>query len=151
MLWNGAMQYNLYQKKVRCPPSLRENEPALPLSFPCVATTTIIQFWTSARGIHPQWFQRKIRGAGWKLNALQDAIQECYEGLQEASGERALPYRTLARWVKAFHRHASAWLSCIKGKWCAHRECVSIYLRFCIFEVLGASTSQVIGARNEWW
>ena len=31
------------------------------------------------------------------LNARQ-----CYEGLQEACGEHALPYCTVARWVKAF-------------------------------------------------
>ena len=28
--------------------------------------------------------------------------RQCYEGLQEACGERALPFRTVVRWVKAF-------------------------------------------------
>ena len=28
--------------------------------------------------------------------------RQYYEGLQEACGERALPYHTVARWVKAF-------------------------------------------------
>ena len=28
-------------------------------------------------------------------------MQYCYEGLQEACGERVLPYCTAARWVKA--------------------------------------------------
>ena len=28
--------------------------------------------------------------------------RQCYEGLQEVCGERALPYHTVARWVKAF-------------------------------------------------
>ena len=28
--------------------------------------------------------------------------RECYKGLQEACGEHALPYHTVARWVKAF-------------------------------------------------
>ena len=28
--------------------------------------------------------------------------RQCYEGLQEACGELALPYHTVARWVKAF-------------------------------------------------
>ena len=28
--------------------------------------------------------------------------RQCYEGLQEACGERALPYCTVAGWVKAF-------------------------------------------------
>ena len=28
--------------------------------------------------------------------------RQCYEGLQEACAERAVPYCTVARWVKAF-------------------------------------------------
>ena len=28
--------------------------------------------------------------------------RQCHQGLQEACGESALPYRTVARWVKAF-------------------------------------------------
>ena len=28
--------------------------------------------------------------------------RQCYEGLQEACGECALPYHTVAKWVKAF-------------------------------------------------
>ncbi|PNF28316.1 hypothetical protein B7P43_G04757 [Cryptotermes secundus] len=30
--------------------------------------------------------------------------QQCHQGLQEACGEYALPYRTVARWVKAFNK-----------------------------------------------
>jgi len=29
--------------------------------------------------------------------------RQCHQGLQEACGESALPYRTVARWVKAFN------------------------------------------------
>jgi hypothetical protein len=28
--------------------------------------------------------------------------QQCHQGLQDACGESALPYRTLARWVRDF-------------------------------------------------
>ncbi|KAJ4445749.1 hypothetical protein ANN_12434 [Periplaneta americana] len=30
------------------------------------------------------------------------SAQECFQGLREACGDAALPYRTVARWVKAF-------------------------------------------------
>jgi len=30
--------------------------------------------------------------------------QQCHQGLQEACWESALPYRTVARWVKAFNK-----------------------------------------------
>ena len=29
--------------------------------------------------------------------------RQCHQGLQEACGESALPYRTVARWLKAFN------------------------------------------------
>ena len=35
--------------------------------------------------------------------------RQYYEGLQEACGERALPYHTVARWVKAFKEGRHAW------------------------------------------
>ena len=30
------------------------------------------------------------------------STQECFQGLSEACGNAALPYRTVARWIKAF-------------------------------------------------
>jgi len=34
--------------------------------------------------------------------------RQCHQGLQEACGESALPYRTVARWVKAFNEGRQA-------------------------------------------
>jgi len=34
--------------------------------------------------------------------------RQCHQGLQEACGESALPYRTVARWVKAFYEGRQA-------------------------------------------
>ena len=31
------------------------------------------------------------------------SAQTCFQGLQEACGDAALPYLTVARWVKLFH------------------------------------------------
>ena len=33
--------------------------------------------------------------------ARSSSSQECFQGLRKACGETALPYRTVARWVKA--------------------------------------------------
>ncbi|KAG8232166.1 hypothetical protein J437_LFUL012238 [Ladona fulva] len=30
--------------------------------------------------------------------------RQCHQGLQEVCGDSALPYRTVARWVKAFNK-----------------------------------------------
>ena len=40
----------------------------------------------------------------WKKieRARGRTARQCHQGLQEACGESALPYRTVARWVKAF-------------------------------------------------
>ncbi|KAJ4451251.1 hypothetical protein ANN_02712 [Periplaneta americana] len=35
--------------------------------------------------------------------------QECFQGLREACGDAALPYRTVARWVKAFREGLLHW------------------------------------------
>jgi hypothetical protein len=35
--------------------------------------------------------------------------RECHAELQEALGDRALPYRTVARWVEAFKRLPHRW------------------------------------------
>ena len=102
ILWNGARQYNLNQRYVRCPPSLWANELSLPPSFPCAVTTTIImQFWTSAHGIQSQWFRRKIRGDGWISNVLEVAMQD---SVTKACGERALPFHTSSKvgWWSVF-------------------------------------------------
>ena len=34
--------------------------------------------------------------------ARSRSTQECFQGLREVCGDAALPYRTVARWVKAF-------------------------------------------------
>jgi len=34
--------------------------------------------------------------------------RQCHQGLQEACGQSALPYRTVARWVKAFNEGRQA-------------------------------------------
>ena len=34
--------------------------------------------------------------------------RKCHQGFQEACGESALPYRTVARWVKAFNEGRQA-------------------------------------------
>ncbi|KAJ4437127.1 hypothetical protein ANN_17262 [Periplaneta americana] len=36
------------------------------------------------------------------------SAQECFQGLREACGDAALPYRTMARWVKAFREGRDA-------------------------------------------
>ena len=35
--------------------------------------------------------------------ARSRTARQCHQGLQEACGQSALPYRTVARWVKAFN------------------------------------------------
>ena len=41
----------IYIRGRRCQHSLGANDLTLPPSFPCVATTTVMQFWTNAHGI----------------------------------------------------------------------------------------------------
>ena len=36
------------------------------------------------------------------------SAQNCYQGLREACGDAALPYRTVARWVKLFREGRDA-------------------------------------------
>ena len=40
--------------------------------------------------------------------ARSRTTQECFQGLREAYGDPGLPYRTVARWVKAFRKGRDA-------------------------------------------
>ncbi|KAJ4436961.1 hypothetical protein ANN_17093 [Periplaneta americana] len=53
---------------------------------------------------HPKTILTKLEQRSWiKIEmARGHSAQECFQGLREACGDAALPYRTVARWVKAF-------------------------------------------------
>ncbi|KAJ4447075.1 hypothetical protein ANN_09064 [Periplaneta americana] len=53
---------------------------------------------------HPKTILTKLEQHSWiKIEMARDhSAQECFQGLREACGDAALPYRTAARWVKAF-------------------------------------------------
>ena len=46
----------------------------------------------------------KLERCSWiKIEVAQGrSTQECFQGLSEACGDAALPYRIMARWVKVF-------------------------------------------------
>ncbi|KAJ4450833.1 hypothetical protein ANN_02264 [Periplaneta americana] len=53
---------------------------------------------------HPKIMFTKLEQRSWiKIEVARGrSAQECFQGLREACGDAALPYRTVARWVKAF-------------------------------------------------
>ncbi|KAJ4450294.1 hypothetical protein ANN_01714 [Periplaneta americana] len=53
---------------------------------------------------HPKTILTKLEQRSWiKIEmARGHSAQECFQGLREACGDAALPYRTVAQWVKAF-------------------------------------------------
>ncbi|KAJ4438964.1 hypothetical protein ANN_14918 [Periplaneta americana] len=52
----------------------------------------------------PKTILTKLEQRSWiKIEVARGrSAQECFQGLREACGDAALPYRTVARWVKAF-------------------------------------------------
>ena len=52
----------------------------------------------------------KLEQSSWiKIEvARRSSTQECIQGLCEACGDAVLPYRTVARWVKAFQEGSDA-------------------------------------------
>ncbi|KAJ4431732.1 hypothetical protein ANN_20334 [Periplaneta americana] len=52
----------------------------------------------------PKIMFTKLEQRSWiKIEVARGrSAQECFQGLREACGDAALPYRTVARWVKAF-------------------------------------------------
>ena len=52
----------------------------------------------------------KLKQRSWiKIEvARRRSTQECFQGLGEACGDAALPYRTVSRWVKAFREGRDA-------------------------------------------
>ena len=50
-------------------------------------------------------FSKQEQRSWIKIECARGRIaRHCHQGLQEACGESALPYRTVARWVKAFNK-----------------------------------------------
>ena len=49
-------------------------------------------------------FSKQEQGSWIKIECARGRkARQCHQGLQEACGECALPYRTVAKWVKAFN------------------------------------------------
>jgi len=66
--------------------------------------------------------------------------RQCHQGLQEACGQSALPYRIVARWVKAFN----------EGRQAVDRSIPTISTTAAAKGVLRASTSLVTGCTQCW-
>ena len=52
----------------------------------------------------------KVEQRSWiKIEVARGrSAQECFQGLREACGDAELPYRTVARWIKAFQKGRDA-------------------------------------------
>ena len=84
-------------------PTLPQSKWTLPPpSFPCAATT-IKQFRNKCSQNTAAMILKEYQRSWLQIECTRghNGIQ-CYEGLQEACSERALPYHTVARCVKAF-------------------------------------------------
>ncbi|KAJ4441169.1 hypothetical protein ANN_11020 [Periplaneta americana] len=79
----------------------RDSNPGHLVSRPD-ALIVIPQVWTPCE--RPKTILTKLEQRFWiKIEmARGHSAQECFQGLREACGDAALPYRTVARWVKAF-------------------------------------------------
>ncbi|PNF40931.1 hypothetical protein B7P43_G14835 [Cryptotermes secundus] len=56
----------------------------------------------------PYGTPRRDTRTALRYGAQGCGTQNCYQGLREACGDAALPYRTVARWVKLFHEGRDA-------------------------------------------
>ena len=80
-------------------------------------------------------FSKQERRSWIKIECVRrrTALQ-CHKGLQEACGESALPYRTVAGWVKAFERLQNVADMCRAGRPSVSEEEIRVYALSALLE-----------------
>ncbi|PSN38998.1 hypothetical protein C0J52_14026 [Blattella germanica] len=103
--FDGAKQNRFYRRLFTCFPSLTAHELALPPPRPFTAATVRLSLVGKRSRDSVAMFSKREQRTWLKIECARGrTASECHQGLQEACGAAALPYRTVARWVAAFRQ-----------------------------------------------